>query len=276
MPARIGLLSCCIMLLMLPGPGFGQNKEFSQTVDLEPGGELWLVTDRGSVRLTSWDQNRVEIYARIEAPRDVDRDYAEEAVEATRIDVNVTARSVRIRSNYSDVPSYGWTGQNRRIPDIHYEIRAPRNLNLDVDVDRNRTTIEGIQGAIRIETDRTELDGRDWVGDITLNMDRGELRLTEVRGSLDIKTDRTEVRIDMIGLEGNSRFDADRGNVELRLPEAQGFMLRADVGRRGSFHSDFKITTRSFRDRIIEGAINDGGPELRFRGDRAEFRLRQR
>ena len=266
------------LLFLIPNTAIGQTKEFNETVDFTPGSDLLIDADKGSLKLTSWDQDRVEIYARIEAPRDVDREYAEEVVEATKIEVYEDSRGLRIRSDFDDVPYYsdGWGfGRNRRIPDVHYEIRAPRSLNLELDIDGNRATIEGFEGSFRIEADRCDMEARDWVGDIRLDMDRGELKLTEASGSLDIETDRTNVRIDVIDLTGNSRFDADRGRVELSIPESQGFNLRADVGRRGDFDSDFSITTRSLRRDTIEGAINGGGPEVRFHGDRANFRLRR-
>ena len=275
-------ISICMLTISLLSVGhwipvMAQSREINETVPLSAGSNLVLDADKGSIKLTSWDQEKVEIYARIEAPRDVDREYAEEVVAATRIDIESDAGSLRIRTNFDDIPyEDDWRGRdrNRRIPDVHYEIRAPRILNMDLNIDRNRATVEGFEGAFRIETDRCDVDASDWIGDIQLNMDRGELRLVRASGSLDIETDRTDVRIEMLGLTGNSRFDADRGDVEISLPEAQGFSLRADVGNRGDFHSDFAVTTQSLRKFKIEGVVNGGGPELRFDGDRATFRLR--
>lgn len=271
-----GLLGLVVVFLLSPVIVSAQSRDFSDTVDFTPGSDLRIRTDKGSLKLTSWDQNRVEVIARIEAPRDVNRDYAEEAVQATRIEVESDSRGLSIRSDYSDVPSYsGWQRGDRYIPYVHYEIRAPRQLNLDLNIDRAETMIEGIEGEFRIDTDRCEVEGRDWSGDITLNMDRGELRLRSIKGALDIETDRTDVRIQMAQLVGDSRMYADRGQIELSLPTAQAFDLHADVGRRGDLDSDFDITTRTIRRDLIEGKINGGGPRLELRGDRAEFRLRR-
>ena len=76
-----GLLGLIVVILLSPTAVLGQSRDFSDTVDFTPGSDLMIRTDKGSLKLTSWDQNRVEIIARIEAPRDVDRDYAEEAVQ---------------------------------------------------------------------------------------------------------------------------------------------------------------------------------------------------
>jgi hypothetical protein len=46
-----------------PGHVF-QGKEFKKTVEFEPGGDFTLKTDKGSVVVISWDQNRIEINAK--------------------------------------------------------------------------------------------------------------------------------------------------------------------------------------------------------------------
>src|SRR5262249_765884 len=120
-----------------------QAREFRKTVEFSPGADLRFNTDKGSVRLTSWDQNRVDIYARIEPPDNEDADYGRRAVEAARIEVLGDSRSLTIRSNFDDVPYKTGEGYSRSAPNIHYEIRAPRNLNLDLGADRCKVEVQG-------------------------------------------------------------------------------------------------------------------------------------
>src|SRR5262245_61155066 len=108
-----------------------RNKEFRKAVEFVPGSDLRFNTDKGSVRLTSWDQSRVEIYARIEPPEYVDADYGRRAVEGARIEVFGDARSLTLPSHFYGVPYKDSEGHLLRLPDIHYEIRAPHNPNRD-------------------------------------------------------------------------------------------------------------------------------------------------
>ncbi len=269
-------LVVCAITATVPDTSTSQTREVDKTVEFSPGSDLVVDVDRGTFQLTAWDQPKVEIHARIEAPRDVDRDYGEEIVEATRIDIESRTNSLRIKTNFDDIPyeDEGWGfGRNRRIPDVHYVVKAPRSLNMDIHISRNRATIKGFQGDFRFNTDRCDIEARVWVGGIRMTMDRGSLRLQDASGSLDLETDRTDVRIDVLGLTENSRFEADRGEIELAIPGEQGLDLLVDVGDRGGFDSGFSITTRSMRGRRIEGSINGGGPELRFEGDRVNFQL---
>jgi hypothetical protein len=253
-----------------------QSKEFRKTVEFVSGGDLKFNTDKGSVRLTSWDQNRVEIYARIEAPEGVDADYGRRAVEAARIEVFGDARSLTIRSNFDDVPYKDGGGHSLILPDIDYEIHAPRNLNLDLGADRCKVEAQGFAGRIRIDTDRTPVTAKDLSGEIRIKMDRGKATVTRFQGSLDFDTDRTDSQLQAVRIEGDSRLNIGRGECEMRIPDSQGLTLNSRLGRRERLYNDFGLTMNSLSDRNnVEGVINGGGPRLTLEGDRGVIRLKR-
>src|SRR5262245_15968185 len=252
------------------------GREFRKTVEFAPGSELRFNTDKGSARLTSWDQNRVEIYARIEPPEEVDADYGRRAVEAARIEVVGDARSLSIRSNFDDVPYKDGEGHSRSSPNIHYEIRAPRNLNLDLGADRCKVEVQGFAGKIRIETDRTPVTANDLSGEIQIKMDRGKATVTRFQGRLDLDTDRTDTQLQAVRIEGDSRLNVGRGECEMRIPSSQGLNLNSRLGRRERLYNDFGLTVNNLNDRNnIEGVINGGGPRLTIEGDRGVIRLKR-
>ncbi len=253
-----------------------QGREFRKTVEFASGGDLRLGTDKGSVRLTSWDQNLVDIYARIEPPDHVDAEYGQRAVEAARIEVTGDARSLTIRSNFDDVPYKSGEGYSRSSPHIHYEIRAPRNLNLDLGADRCKVEVQGLAGRIRIDTDRTPVTASDVSGDIHIRMDRGKATITRFQGKLDLDTDRTDSELQAVRIDGDSRLNIGRGECEMRIPDSQGLTLNARLGRREHLYNDFGLTVNSLGDRNnIQGAINGGGPRLTIEGDRGVIRLKR-
>jgi hypothetical protein len=253
-----------------------QGREFRKTVEFAPGSELRFNTDKGSARLTSWDQGRVEIYARIEPPEDVEADYGRRAVEAARIEVVGDARSLTIRSNFDDVPYKDGEGHSRSLPNIHYEIRAPRNLNLDLGADRCNVEVRGFAGRIRIDTDRTPVSANELSGEIQIKMDRGKATVMRFQGRLDLDTDRTDSQLQAVRIEGDSRLNIGRGECEMKIPDSQGLNLNSRLGRRERFYNDFGLTVNSIHDRNnIEGVINGGGPRLTIEGDRGVIRLKR-
>ena len=256
-----------------------QNKEFRKTVDLQSGAEFRLETDKGSVRLTSWDKNSVEIYARIEPPDNESEDYQRRAVEGARIDVSGGGNSLTVRSNFEDVPYKDSVldkmSRSKNIPHIHYEIQAPRNLNIVVKIDRSKLDVQGFNGKVNLEADRTPVTARDIEGEFRLEIDRGKADLSNLRGGLDINADRTDGNIEGATISSDSKIDIDRGEIDLHLTGNQGLNVKTDFSKRTHFNSDFSIASRSPREGNFEGTINGGGPRLLIRSDRGTINLKR-
>ena len=269
----LSVLAC----LVVATPVAAQSKQFDKTVPLPSGGYLSLHATRGSVKLTSWDRNEVEIRARIQAAPRVDADYARESVDATTVDVTSGARDVRIRSNYDKVPgTNSWFGGSwKDVPEVHYDIRAPRKLEIRLDIDRSDAAVRGFDGRVDIVSDRSELNLVDLTGRITLEVDRGESsRLENVRGSLRIDGDRTNFDIELARLDDRSSIETDRGDVRIEVPQSQGLTIDADLTRRSDFDADdLKVQRRHGDNRRFTADVNGGGPTLTVEADRGRIRL---
>ncbi|MCY3712002.1 MAG: hypothetical protein OXH02_01810 [Gemmatimonadetes bacterium] len=277
-------LAVAAVIILLPGELTGLNRDafaevrhYTKTVAFEPGGHLDIETGRGSLELLSWDRNEVEIVARIESPFEINPDYAREIVTALKIEVEGSGRSLRIRSDYDDIPSYKrWFISIRHVPYVHYEIRMPRRIHLDLEVRHTDTRIRNVEGAIRINAHYSEVTGTDWTGLTRLDMDHGTLRLTELDGAVELDARHADVHMEATHLSGDTRIRAHRGQTVLYLPRNQALDLYSDVSHQSDLDSDFEISTPvSRRDEgIIAGTINGGGSLLDLRGDHTRFRLR--
>ena len=136
--------------------------------------------------------------------------------------------------------------------------------------------IRNLEGTTDIVIDRGELDVRDVAGDLRVEIDRGEhSRIAGVSGSLRLDADRTDVDVDAQSLDRDSRIEVDRGEVELRIREAQRLTVRTEISRRGRFHTDLAVQWMSSDPRRSEGHINGGGAELFLESDRATIELRR-
>lgn len=160
---------------------------------------------------------------------------------------------------------------------MHYEIRAPRKIVLNVDSDRGPLTVSGFEGTFDIVADRGKLDLRDVAGDLRVDIDRGERsRIDGLRGRIRLEADRTNLDIDALWLDTASRLEIDRGHVELSVPKGQQLTVRTDISRRDQLHTDFPIRWMSGEPRQSEGHINGGGAELFVELGRATVDLRRR
>jgi hypothetical protein len=274
------LLFLVLVIPLLSSPeALAQSRSFERTVKLSPGGSLTFNATKGSVRLLAWDRDEVEIKARIEAGEYLarDRDYAQRAVDATKVEVTGEGDSVRVWSNYDDVPERdGWFGNNRTIPEIHYDIRAPKHVSLTLDIDRSNSEISGFDGRVRIEADRSELRVKDINGDLRVEIDRGgHSTFQNIAGSFSLEGDRTDVEVEVAKLTDRGHIELDRGDARIRVDEGQPLTLRTDIERRGSFDSDLPVQLQGGTADSPDGTINGGGPTLTVVAHRAHVRLRK-
>ncbi len=255
------------------GRAQNENKTFEEVVALQPGSLLTLETGQGSVRLISWDEPNVDIRARIEAPPGMDADDARRSVDATSIEVRGSRRSMRIRSNYRQTVSQEDDDDSWRPPLVHYEIRAPRQLDLDLTIDQNDTTLEGFEGRLLLDLDRSRLQGRNLDGTITLAFDRGSIDASDLSGSIVLHLDRTTAALRDIRFDADSEIRIDRGELDLVLVGTQSLTIDAQMTRRTEFSSDLAVPLQT-SDRGFHATMNGGGVALRIDADRSVLRLR--
>jgi len=255
---------------------FAQSREFKKTVDFSSGGDLKVYSDRGSVHLTSWNQNQVEVVARIVRPEWAKSDFDQRSIDATKIDLIGDSRSLTVRANFDDVPSRNSIiSDGRSLPEVHFEIRAPRSLNLVLDVDRSKVEFRGVEGKLEVFSDRSSVTADDIAGDLRVKADRGPIKISGARVKLDVHTDRSDVKMSATQITGDSKFEINRGDLELNVPRSQGMVVSANTGRRAGFESDFPVSMQTFGDDRVEGTINGGGPKVMIRTDRGKARLKQ-
>ncbi len=255
----------------------GQVREFQETTDFNPGDRLSIKTFKGSIHVTSWAQNGLEVLATIEAPRDVDSEYAEQVVEATRIEVRRSGKGVVIRADYDDVPSNRgwWGGSSKTLPYVHFEIRAPRSLQLQIDDHKSEIELFGLEGNIDVETHKGTIDGQDLAGELRIETHKGVVNLASIRGGFDLETHKGEISVQADQLDSRSRLVTHKGRIVLSVPEAQGANIRADLSKRADFRSDFDME-RNYRSKYrFDADMNGGGPEIFVSTHKGDIRIRR-
>jgi hypothetical protein len=252
-------------------------KEFSKIESLESGGRLKLDTYKGTINLVAWERDEVEIYARIEAPDDVDADYAEKIVAATEVEVFGDKRSLTIRSNYDDVPSEkSWLGlgTSKTLPYVHYEIHAPRNLNLRIKDYKSRVEVYDFEGSFDIETYKGVLSIRDLRGEIRLETYKGTGEILGISGSLDLETYKGNLTVEASSISDKSRLDTYKGEITMIVPSSQGFNLSADISKKGVLVNELGDKSERIKNADVRHDINGGGPRLRVETYKGQIILR--
>jgi len=236
--------------------GFAADfKDVNRTVALRANGSVELETHKGTIRVSTWDRQEVEIQARIEAEPGTIMD--RRRFDGTDVHIDSSADSVRIKTYY---PDFKWCcsfDDNGTNPEVRYTIRMPKTAQLTIRDHRSETEVSGLQGAL------------------TLSTHRGSAHVVGLGGALHADTHRGDIRVEFASFMANSTVTNYRGTIELSMPKSSRFDLQTDAGRRGSIETDFSVMTHTInrRGERVHGAVNGGGPSLKIDTERGEVRI---
>src|SRR5438132_4880653 len=142
MRTKIAIAS--LVLILSAALTYGSaDKRIHRILDLNSGGHLSLTTHNGTVTITTWNQPRVDIDARIEPG---DSDYPED-VDKTDVRISGSGSSVSIESDYDRLPwHHSWLGfTDHVLPLIHYTISMPATASLDVNDHNADVRVTGLR-----------------------------------------------------------------------------------------------------------------------------------
>ena len=251
------MLSRCLVLIALIAAATGvsaaaDSKDIHRTLPLDSRGHVTIDTYKGSIRVSTWDRNEIDVAVRIEEDGDVF------AQSVRRSDVHFDASSSDVRMTSTDQWSFFLDGS---APLYHYTIRMPRTASL------------------RIKDYKSDSEISDLAADVQVDTYKGSVQLKNHSGGLRVNTYKGDVRADFASVTAPVSIDTYKGDIELRMPRDSRFDLSTDLGRRGGDpDNDFAryVRTSNFRDRTHRSQVNGGGPEVRVRSYKGEFRLRAR
>jgi len=298
LPALLSMTGC----IYIDGEGFGRfSRDFHFNFPLKPGGRLSVESFNGSVEISAWDQDNVDISGTKYAP-------TSEQADALKVDVDHAPDSVSVRAERQ----YDWHGNHG----VRFVIKVPRATVLDRIVTSNGSIhvsdasgparLKSSNGGIRVEkfhgsldaqtsNSSIELDGID--GDAIAHSSNGRIRAEGIRGSLDADTSNSSVTAIVESADRPVRVETRNGSIDLTL--AAGFTggvrahtnnsgitlhladpVNARVTARtsnGSVTSDFEARMRGeLRKNDIDGEIGSGGMLIDLSTSNGSIRLLRR
>ena len=262
------LLALCLLAL----PANAQDsKRVNESFDIGNNGRLSIDTYKGSIDITTWDGDTVEIDAIIE--EDGSR---ANLVKFTEVRINKTGRTVRIETDYSAAKKEmkRIKLKNYSLPLVHYTIRMPQTTELSIDDYKSEIDIEGVYADVNLETYKGMVDIRDVEGELNVETYKGDVEIRNLSGGLYADTYKGTFDVEFTEFLGDSSFDTYRGDIHVTLPEDAGFDLDADLGNKGDFDANFNTSNLKLNKKHYRGEMYGGGPRLEFDTYRGSFSVR--
>jgi DUF4097 and DUF4098 domain-containing protein YvlB len=298
-PALAGALLCLTACDIENFGGFERyTRDFHYSYPLKTGGRLSLETFNGSVEISAWDQDTVDISGTKTGP-------TQDAVEALKVSIDNSPDSVSVRVVR---PS-----ERRNNLGARFVIKVPRNAYIDRITTSNgpirlqdgmgpaklRTSngsvrVQSLRGALDAQTSNGPIDLLEVDGDATAHSSNGHIHAEHVAGSLDATTSNNSITAIVDRPNGNVREETSNGGIELTLPDKFANDVRARTNNNSitvhlppdpnahviastsnsSISSDFDMRVHGeIRKNYMDAILGSGGPTIELNTSNGGIRL---
>ncbi len=186
------------------------REDFHFSYPLTAGGSLRVENFNGSVEISGWDKNTVDI--------DVTK-YAntEYRLKEMKIEVTPSASSVNIRTIHP-IDHHGNAG-------ARYVIHVPRHTELEGIVSSNGAIrVESVEGASHLRTSNGSVHATGLMGSLEAQTSNGSIDVSDITGDTTLRTSNGAIR----GEVRKGRFGAStsNGSITIRLKEPDSSPVR--------------------------------------------------
>ncbi|HUP04525.1 MAG TPA: DUF4097 family beta strand repeat-containing protein [Bryobacteraceae bacterium] len=274
------------------------QRDFHYSYPLKAGGSFSLESFNGSVDISGWDQDTVDISGTKYGP-------TPEAADALKIDIQNSPDEVSVRAIR---PS-----DHRNNEGARFSVKIPRTALLERVTTSNgsihtmdgkgpsrfRTSngsvrVQDLEGSLDATTSNAAVELRNIAGDATVRTSNGHIEVGRLAGSLDAGTSNSSITAEAGAAGHGVRLDTSNGSVELTLParysgEVHVSSSNASITVRtpsepnarimahtsnSEISSDYEIRAEGrFGKNSVEGAIGSGGGLLDLGTSNGSIRL---
>lgn len=187
------------------------REEFRKTYAVAPEVQVSLENVNGSVEISGWDRNEVEVSATKYAD-------SKEKLARLKIEVDASNSRVAIRTRTPHVMNVNPGG-------VEYRIRVPRTAKLE--------KIDTVNGGVEISSMRAGVSAKSVNGNVTGRALSGDIELETVNGSVSCEA------VDFANVR-RVKLASVNGGVDFYMPRESGAHLTANTVH-GGISSDFDL-----------------------------------
>lgn len=242
------------------------DKKYEQSYDVQAGGNLIVESDVGNITISSVEEDKVSVTVVARgSERFINRFTVESVQEGA--DIKVLGR---VKQSHFQFFNSGWT-------DVLFDIKVPKNFNLNLNTAGGNIEIENIKGKIDGETSGGNIELMDIESDLKMSTSGGNVKLRNCVGSYHVETSGGNMYADKvvgpiifetsggnIGIadsDGKIYASTSGGNIDISLADNKGIDLSTSGG-----NINVKIPKTISADVKAEASGGDVSCELEFSG----------
>lgn len=232
-------------------------------------GTLEIGLIRGDIKITAYSGNEVVINANSKGSDcDSCKDKDSKTPEGMkRISTGGVSLEATEKNNRVEISTSSWSRT------IHFDIKVPKNFDLDVSTVHGKVTVEGVNGAMEVSATHGPLTFKDVAGSIICNTVHGKVQANFTKVNPDEPMSFVTLHGDVdvtfpTGIKAMAKMKSDRGEVftdfDMEVAKAKPEF--------NSNSSTYKVSVNNW----IYGEIGGGGPEYTFKNMHGNIYIRRK
>ena len=197
-----------VLTLIFPSLGVSAKtytEEFSKTYTVKPGTKIKVYNINGSIRISKWDKDEVEVNALKSTKED------EDELEKVKIEVSING-DMEIKTKYIE---------KRAKVGVSYEIKVPADIIVSyVESSNGEIGLKGTKGPSKVRTSNGRIEVENIEGDIDLVTSNGKIEVEDVEGVLNALTSNGSIKV--AGVAGISKVVTSNGAINIEIPDIKG------------------------------------------------------
>ncbi|MEE9438094.1 MAG: hypothetical protein V3V14_03775 [Saprospiraceae bacterium] len=191
---KYNILVIVIALSAIIGTEISANTVFSFKKELKrevhehfivsPDALLTIVNKYGNININTWDQNKIQIdvYMTVKSGS---TSKAQEFIDDIKIDFNSSTRGVSATTIYPDSGNgswFGWLFGSSNIDyEVHYEIKTPKQINIDITDKYGNISVTTIDGNADIVNKYGNISMQNISGNLDLQLGYGKASVEDLK-----------------------------------------------------------------------------------------------
>jgi DUF4097 and DUF4098 domain-containing protein YvlB len=194
MSIRIALLSAAVLAVLSQAAAAEQTHNKRATI--APDATIDVSNVQGSVSVTAWDKNEVELHAVLESDKD-------------RLEFEATERQVRIKV---DRPDHRYRSHDDE--EAILTLKVPKGARLVVDTVSAEVVVDGVRGEQRLETVSGSVETRAYDQPLSLHSVSGEITVAGSGGKATLTTENVSGTTIVSGIRGSYEGQTVSGTID--------------------------------------------------------------
>lgn len=251
---RIAYLACVALAGMSLAAAADVSTTEEYSFDVDPGARVSLENINGSIEITGYAGDKVNVTARKKAG-------TQEYLDGLKVVIDADADYVRIETRHPESKGGWFNWGNSGSGSVSYVLTVPTGVDLDA--------IETVNGEILIEAVEGDVKASTVNGTLTVSGLAADVGLETVNGSV-------EATFDRLGVGQRVSAEAVNGKITLVLPADASARIEAETVNGGIDADDFGLKAeKGFVGRDLSGEIGSGEARISLDTVNGSIRIRR-